>query len=60
MRCRNFVPLLDGFALQDHLAVFELADEIEIATFVVDPGLFPFACVCVEGGDAGSAQDGAS
>jgi len=37
-----------GFAGQNHLAVFELADEIQICALIVDPGLFPFAGGWVE------------
>ena len=42
IRCRNLLPSLPvGLALQNHLAVFELADEVEIAALIVDPCLLP-------------------
>jgi hypothetical protein len=34
---------VDGFALQDHLPVAEVTNEIEIAALVIDPGLLPVA-----------------
>jgi len=46
----------DSFASQDHLSIFEFADKIQIAAFVVHPGLFPFARGSVEDGNAPSAQ----
>jgi hypothetical protein len=35
------LAIADCFALQNHLSVFEVANEIEKTAFVVDPGLLP-------------------
>lgn len=41
---KHFCPVGPyGFALQHHLPILELANEIKITTLVVDPGLLPFA-----------------
>jgi len=51
---RAFRP--DASREQNHLTIFEFASEIEITTFVVDPGLLPLRVCVVEYGDADSAQ----
>jgi hypothetical protein len=43
-------------ALQNHLAVFEVADKIEIAALIVDPRLLPMAGTHVENRNAGAVQ----
>ena len=47
-----------AFALKNHLAVFELSDEIEIAALIVDPSLLPLIGAGIEDRDAGAAQMG--
>ena len=53
---QNLCAITDGFALEDHVAILEVTDEIKIASFVVDPRLFPMAGICVEDGDACAAN----
>ena len=45
-----------ALTLQNHLAIFEFADKIEVAAFIVNPGLLPLAGFFVEGGNARAAQ----
>ena len=57
MRCSPLMPSgRVASRARDHLSIFEFADEIEIAAFVVHPGLFPFARSYVEDGNALAAQ----
>jgi hypothetical protein len=57
MRCRPWLPSgTRGLARQNHLSVSEFAGEIEVAAFVVHPGLLPFACPHVENGNASPSQ----
>src|SRR6516225_9333406 len=53
---QNLCAITDGFALEDHVAILEITDEIKIAAFVVDPRLFPTAGIYVEDGDAGATK----
>src|SRR5215472_16857508 len=53
---QNLCTISDRFALQDHLAIFEITNEIKITAFVVDPSLFPMSGICVEDRDACSAK----
>ena len=58
---QDLLAVLCGLALENHLPIFEVANEIEVATLVVDPGLLPVTRSRVESGNAGTAQgDGIS
>src|SRR5580692_9890732 len=56
IRCSDlFTIFTNGFAFEDHLALFELSHKIEISPFVVPPSLFPLARIAVENADTGCA-----
>src|SRR5579862_6432128 len=38
---QNLLPASNGFTLENHLSIVEAADEVEVAAFIVDPGLLP-------------------
>src|SRR5215467_10441892 len=53
---QDLLAVPNRLTLENHLSVAEIADEVEVTTFIVDPRLLPTVAAYVKGGNAGAAQ----